>query len=124
MKNFNISLADIFNALNEEDILRIVAAFYVGENYDIIPDNDDSALDEFYDYVYNCDPNLLINIQNTLANVDRAYDEDEPDYDEEDWEEDYDCDEEYYDDETEVNEEDVFEKNRRKNEEALGVMLP
>ena len=140
MKELYIPIADIYVTLNEKDILKLVATYYSEITYGVSPSEEDFCLEEFEDYVDTGSGNLLINIQNTLANIDRSYDEneedwypDEEEYDnDEDWDED-DYDEDYYeiydeeDDEDydDCNEEDsILEINRRKNEEALGIILP
>lgn len=135
-----IDLKDLACGLTEkDDILKVVGALYVYDYYGIDIEDFSPELEELDDIIYNDSDDLLLNIENTMANIDREYGEDESeedydDYDEEDLE-DYneeneeDYDEEYEEDsywgdefkETNINKDtyELLEKNRQKNEEYL-----
>lgn len=122
----NIDLKEIAVGLSEDkdSFLKVIAAIYKTDMYGGNLEEDCCDLEEYEEYVSDDNQDMLINIQNTLANVDRDYEnEDEEDWDEEDWE-DEDWDEEDVEDgDTEVDEytRNLIEENRRKNEQALGM---
>lgn len=122
----NIDLKEIAVGLSEDkdSFLKVIAAIYKTDMYGGNLEEDCCDLEEYEEYVSDDNQDMLINIQNTLANVDRDYEnEDEEDWDEEDWE-DEDWDEEDTEDgDTEVDEytRNLIEENRRKNEQALGM---
>lgn len=117
----NIDLKEIAVGLSEDkdSFLKVIAAIYKTDMYGGNLEEDCCDLEEYEEYVSDNNQDMLINIQNTLANVDRDYEnEDEEDWDEEDWE-----DEDTEDGDTEVDEytRNLIEENRRKNEQALGM---
>lgn len=122
----NIDLKEIAVGLSEDkdSFLKVIAAIYKTDMYGGNLEEDCCDLEEYEEYVSDDNQDMLINIQNTLANVDRDYEnEDEEDWDEEDWdEEDWD-EEDTEDGDTEVDEytRNLIEENRRKNEQALGM---
>ena len=112
----NIDLKEIAVGLSEDkdSFLKVIAAIYKTDMYGGNLEEDCCDLEEYEEYVSDDNQDMLINIQNTLANVDRDYEnEDEEDWDEEDTE----------DGDTEVDEytRNLIEENRRKNEQALGM---
>ena len=121
-----VDLKEIANSLleNKDELLKVIAAVYAEDYYgQSIEQESDENLSEFEDCVENDNEDFLINIQNTLANVDNMFDED--------------CEEQYEDDYQDQYEEDDFEEepdsfvddntlrlmeeNRKKNEAALGL---
>lgn len=117
----NIDLKEIAVGLSEDkdSFLKVIAAIYKTDMYGGNLEEDCCDLEEYEEYVSDDNQDMLINIQNTLANVDRGYEnEDEEDWDEEDWDE-----EDAEDGDTEVDEytRNLIEENRRKNEQALGM---
>lgn len=117
----NIDLKEIAVGLSEDkdSFLKVIAAIYKTDMYGGNLEEDCCDLEEYEEYVSDDNQDMLINIQNTLANVDRDYEnEDEEDLDEEDWDE-----EDTEDGDTEVDEytRNLIEENRRKNEQALGM---
>lgn len=132
----DVSLLRVLEGLSEYDILKVMAGLYIQNEYDVDFEDDDD-LDIIEEYV-ETDNDLLINIQNTFANIDRDYsdeDNDEDDYNEEsnddcdDYEnDDYDEEDNYDDYWNSYNEDEVdddtqrlIEENRKKNEIALGL---
>lgn len=117
----NIDLKEIAFGLSEDkdSFLKVIAAIYKTDMYGGNLEEDCCDLEEYEEYVSDDNQDMLINIQNTLANVDRDYENgDEEDWDEEDWDE-----EDAEDGDTEVDEytRNLIEENRRKNEQALGM---
>lgn len=128
----DVSLLRVLEGLSEYDILKVMAGLYLQNEYGV--DFEDDDLETTEEYV-ETDNDLLINIQNTFANIDRDYsdeDNDEDDYEDEDYEnDDYDdYDEEdnnddywnsYDEDEVDDDTQRLIEENRKKNEIALGL---
>ena len=128
----DVSLLKVLEGLSEYDILKVMAGLYLQNEYGV--DFEDDDLETTEEYV-ETDNDLLINIQNTFANIDRDYsdeDNDEDDYEDEDYEnDDYDdYDEEdndddywnsYDEDEVDDDTQRLIEENRKKNEIALGL---
>lgn len=129
----DVSLLKVLEGLSEYDILKVMAGLYLQNEYGVdFEDNDDLETTEEY---VETDNDLLINIQNTFANIDRDYndeDNDEDDYEDDDYEnDDYDdYDEEdndddywnsYDEDEVDDDTQRLIEENRKKNEIALGL---
>lgn len=117
----NIDLKEIAFGLSEDkdSFLKVIAAIYKTDMYGGNLEEDCCDLEEYEEYVSDDNQDMLINIQNTLANVDRDYENgDEEEWDEEDWDE-----EDTEDGDTEVDEytRNLIEENRRKNEQALGM---
>ena len=123
----DVSLLRVLEGLSEYDILKVMAGLYLQNEYGV--DFEDDDLETTEEYV-ETDNDLLINIQNTFANIDRDYsdedndeddyeDDDYDDYDEEDNDDDYwnSYDEDEVDDDTQR----LIEENRKKNEIALGL---
>lgn len=117
-----VDLKEIANSLfeNKDELLKVIAAVYAEDYYgQSIEQESDENLSEFEDCVENDNEDFLVNIQNTLANVDNMFDEDYEDdcqdqYEEDDFEEEPDS---FVDDNTLR----LMEENRRKNEAALGL---
>lgn len=124
MKEIAIYLKDIWKGLDEDDIIAIAAAEYITNEYVVEVDDDD--LDDIKSYIDDdYSHNFLTRIENTFANIDREYCEEE---DEEDdyWDTDESCDDDYEDDEYDEDEVDnetmrLIEQNRKKNEQVLGL---
>ena len=128
----DVSLLRVLEGLSEYDILKVMAGLYLQNEYGV--DFEDDDLETTEEYV-ETDNDLLINIQNTFANIDRDYsdeDNDEDDYEDEDYENDNydDYDEEdndddywnsYDEDEVDDDTQRLIEENRKKNEIALGL---
>ena len=128
----DVSLLKVLEGLSEYDILKVMAGLYLQNEYGV--DFEDDDLETTEEYV-ETDNDLLINIQNTFANIDRDYsdeDNDEDDYEDEDYENDNydDYDEEdndddywnsYDEDEVDDDTQRLIEENRKKNEIALGL---
>ncbi len=110
-----IPLLTISSNLEREDLLKLVAVAYALENYCEIDEHDEDMCD--FDGLIDSNDDLLIAIQNTLANVDRAFSDEEDyydeDYDDEDYDEDYD--DEDYDEENCSCDECVAISNRDKS---------
>lgn len=127
MKEVYVDLKEIASGMEREDLLKMIAAFYLDSEYGVDTCDCENELDDMTQYIDNSD-NFLNSIENTLANIDREYDED--DYDcEDDYDED-DCDDDCEDDCEECTEDTSYidydtqcliEANRRKNEQALGL---
>ena len=123
MREIAIYLKEIWKGLDEDDIIAIAAAEYITNEYDIEVDDDD--LDDVKSYIDNDrSHNFLTRIENTFANIDREYCEE----DEEDsyWDTDESYDDDYEDDEYDEDEVDnetmrLIEQNRKKNEQVLGL---
>lgn len=125
----DVSLLRVLEGLSEYDILKVMAGLYLQNEYGV--DFEDDDLETTEEYV-ETDNDLLINIQNTFANIDRDYndeDNDEDDYEDDDYEND-DYDEEdnnddywnsYDEDEIDNDTQRLIEENRKKNEIALGL---
>lgn len=125
----DVSLLRVLEGLSEYDILKVMAGLYLQNEYGV--DFEDDDLETTEEYV-ETDNDLLINIQNTFANIDRDYsdeDNDEDDYEDDDYEND-DYDEEdnnddywnsYNEDEVDDDTQRLIEENRKKNEIALGL---
>lgn len=124
MREIAIYLKEMWKGLDEDDIIAIAAAEYITNEYDIEVDDDD--LDDVKSYIDNDrSHNFLTRIENTFANIDREYCEEE---DEEDsyWNTDESYDDDYEDDEYDEDEVDnetmrLIEQNRKKNEQVLGL---
>ena len=124
MKEIAIYLKDIWKGLDEDDIIAIAAAEYITNEYVVEVDDDD--LDDIKSYIDDdYSHNFLTRIENTFANIDREYCEEE---DEEDsyWDTDESYDDDYEDDEYDEDEVDnetmrLIEQNRKKNEQVLGL---
>lgn len=124
MREIAIYLKEMWKGLDEDDIIAIAAAEYITNEYDIEVDDDD--LDDVKSYIDNDrSHNFLTRIENTFANIDREYCEEE---DEEDsyWDTDESYDDDYEDDEYDEDEVDnetmrLIEQNRKKNEQVLGL---
>ena len=122
----NIDLKEIAVGLSEDkdSFLKVIAAIYKTDMYGGNLEEDCCDLEEYEEYVADDNQDMLINIQNTLANVDREQENgDEYEYD--DWYEDEEEEEEeeVEDGDIEVDEytRNLIEENRRKNEQALGM---
>ena len=109
MVDVYVALKQFATGLDKEDLLKVIAAWYAE-----------------YEYGVEVEEDVLLSIENTLANIDRQFGEEEDyeddDYDE-DYDEDYDDDDDYDDENDDIDAETahLMEINRRKNEEALGL---
>ena len=127
MVDVYVALKQFATGLDKEDLLKVIAAWYAEYEYGVEVEEDDLA--DVIDYI-DINEDILLSIENTLANLDRQFGEEE-DYEDDDYDEDYDedyDDDDDYDDEYDDENDDIdaetahlMEINRRKNEEALGL---
>ena len=123
MVDIYVALKQFATGLDKEDLLKVIAAWYAEYEYGVEVEEDDLA--DVIDYI-DINEDILLSIENTLANIDRQFSEEEDyeddDYDE-DYDEDYDDDDDYDDENDDIDAETahLMEINRRKNEEALGL---
>ena len=123
MVDVYVALKQFATGLDKEDLLKVIAAWYAEYEYGVEVEEDDLA--DVLDYI-DINEDILLSIENTLANIDRQFGEEEDyeddDYDE-DYDEDYDDDDDYDDENDDIDAETahLMEINRRKNEEALGL---
>lgn len=123
MVDVYVALKQFATGLDKEDLLKVIAAWYAEYEYGVEVEEDD--LTDVIDYI-DINEDILLSIENTLANIDRQFGEEEDyeddDYDE-DYDEDYDDDDDYDDENDDIDAETahLMEINRRKNEEALGL---
>lgn len=123
MVDVYVALKQLATGLDKEDLLKVIAAWYAEYEYGVEVEEDDLA--DVIDYI-DMNEDILLSIENTLANLDRQFGEEEDyeddDYDE-DYDEDYDDDDDYDDENDDIDAETahLMEINRRKNEEALGL---
>lgn len=123
MVDVYVALKQLATGLDKEDLLKVIAAWYAEYEYGVEAEEDDLA--DVIDYI-DINEDILLSIENTLANLDRQFGEEEDyeddDYDE-DYDEDYDDDDDYDDENDNIDAETahLMEINRRKNEEALGL---
>lgn len=123
MVDVYVALKQFATGLDKEDLLKVIAAWYAEYEYGVEVEEDDLA--DVIDYI-DINEDILLSIENTLANIDRQFGEEEDyeddDYDE-DYAEDYDDDDDYDDENDDIDAETahLMEINRRKNEEALGL---
>ena len=118
MVDVYVALKQLATGLNKEDLLKVIAAWYAEYEYGVEVEEDDLA--DVIDYI-DINEDILLSIENTLANLDRQFGEEE-DYDDDDYDDDYD--DEYDDDDDygiDAETAHLMEINRRKNEEALGL---
>lgn len=123
MVDVYVALKQFATGLDKEDLLKVIAAWYAEYEYGVEVEEDDLA--DVIDYI-DINEDILLSIENTLANLDRQFGEEEDyeDYDyDEDYDEDYDDDDDYDDENDDIDAETahLMEINRRKNEEALGL---
>ena len=124
MVNVYVALKQIATGLDGEDLLKVIAAWYAEYVYGVEVEEDDLA--DVIDYI-DINEDILLSIENTLANIDRQFGEEE-NYENDDYDEDYneDCDDEDDYDNNDINIDAetarLMEINRRKNEEALRLM--
>lgn len=123
MVDVYVALKQFATGFDKEDLLKVIAAWYAEYEYGVEVEEDDLA--DVIDYI-DINEDILLSIENTLANLDRQFGEEEDyeddDYDE-DYDEDYDDDDDYDDENDDIDAETahLMEINRRKNEEALGL---
>ena len=123
MVDVYVALKQFATGLDKEELLKVIAAWYAEYEYGVEVEEDDLA--DVIDYI-DINEDILLSIENTLANIDRQFGEEEDyeddDYDE-DYDEDYDDDDDYDDENDDIDAETahLMEINRRKNEEALGL---
>lgn len=125
MVDVYVALKQLTTGLDKEDLVKVIAAWYAEYEYGVEAEEDDLA--DVIDYV-DMNEDILLSIENTLANIDRQFGE-KDDYEDDDYDDDYD-DEDYEDDDDYEDEDEndvdaetarLMEINRRKNEEALGL---
>ena len=121
MVDVYVDLKQIATGLDKDDLIKVIAAWYAEHAYGVEAEEDDLA--DVENYIAE-DDDVLLSIENTLANLDRQFDEE--DYEDDDYDDEYDDDE--YDDDYDDENDDIdaetahlMEINRRKNEEALGL---
>ena len=123
MVDVYVDLKQIATGLDKDDLIKVIAAWYAEQAYGVEAEEDDLA--DVENYITE-DDDVLLSIENTLANLDRQFGEEE-DYEDDDYDEDYDedyDDDDHYDDENDDIDAEtahLMEINRRKNEEALGL---
>lgn len=126
MVDVYVALKQLATGLDKEDLLKVIAAWYAEYEYGVEVEEDDLA--DVIDYI-DINEDILLSIENTLANLDRQFGEEE-DYEDDDYDEDYDEDYDDDDDDDDYDDENddidaetahLMEINRRKNEEALGL---
>ena len=126
MVDVYVDLKQIATGLDKDDLIKVIAAWYAEHVYGEEAEEDD--LSDVANYIAEED-DVLLSIENTLANLDRQFGEEE-DYDDDDYDDDYDdeydddYDDEYDDDDDygiDAETAHLMEINRRKNEEALGL---
>lgn len=122
MVDVYVDLKQIATGLDKDDLIKVIAAWYAEHAYGIEAEEDDLA--DVENYIAE-DDDVLLSIENTLANLDRQFDEE--DYEDDDYDDEYD-DDDYDDDDYDDENDDIdaetahlMEINRRKNEEALGL---
>lgn len=126
MVDVYVDLKQIATGLDKDDLIKVIAAWYAEHAYGIEAEEDDLA--DVENYIAE-DDDVLLSIENTLANLDRQFDEE--DYEDDDYDDEYDddnYDDDDYDDDNYDENDDIdaetahlMEINRRKNEEALGL---
>lgn len=122
MVDVYVDLKQIATGLDKDDLIKVIAAWYAEHAYGVEAEEDDLA--DVENYIAE-DDDVLLSIENTLANLDRQFDEE--DYEDDDYDDEYDddnYDDDYYDDENDDIDAEtahLMEINRRKNEEALGL---
>ena len=118
MVDVYVDLKQIATGLDKDDLTKVLAAWYAEHVYGEEAEEDD--LSDVANYIAEED-DVLLSIENTLANLDRQFGEEE-DYDDDDYDDEYD--DEYDDDDDygiDAETAHLMEINRRKNEEALGL---
>lgn len=122
MVDVYVDLKQITTGLDKDDLIKVIAAWYAEQVYGVEAEEDDLA--DVENYIAE-DDDVLLSIENTLANLDRQFDEE--DYEDDDYDDEYD-DDNYDDDDYDDENDDIdaetahlMEINRRKNEEALGL---
>ena len=118
MVDVYVDLKQIATGLDKDDLIKVIAAWYAEQVYGVEAEEDDLA--DVANYIAKED-DILLSIENTLANLDRQFGEEEDyddDYDDDDYDDEYDDDDDYGIDAETAH---LMEINRRKNEEALGL---
>lgn len=122
MVDLYVDLKQIATGLDKDDLIKVIAAWYAEQVLAVEVEEDDLA--DIANYIAE-DDDVLLSIENTLANLDRQFDEE--DYEDDDYDDEYD-DDNYDDDDYDDENDDIdtetahlMEINRRKNEEALGL---
>lgn len=124
MVDVYVDLKQLATGLDKDDLVKVIAAWYAEYEYGVEAEEDDLA--DVIDYV-DTNEDVLLSIENTLANLDRQFNEEEDyeddnyddDYEDDDYDDDYEDDD--YDDDIDAETARLMEKNRRRNEEALGL---
>lgn len=109
MVDVYVDLKQIATGLDKDDLIKVIAAWYAEQVLAVEVEEDDLA--DIANYIAE-DDDVLLSIENTLANLDRQFGEEE-DYDDDDYDDDY--------DDIDAETAHLMEINRRKNEEALGL---
>lgn len=122
MVDVYVDLKQIATVLDRDDLIKVIAAWYAEHVYGVEAEEDNLA--DVANYIAE-DDDILLSIENTLANLDRQFDEE--DYEDDDYDDEYD-DDNYDDDDYDDENDDIdaetahlMEINRKKNEEALGL---
>ncbi len=123
MLELQVNLSGVLEGLEDNELIKLVAASYADNEYCVSLSEDLSEIDQFIDNDWSHD--LLTRIQNTFANIDREYEEedeywdnDSDDYEDDDYEDNYENDYESNVDDATMR---LIEENRRRNEQALGL---
>lgn len=127
MVDLYVDLKQIATGLDKDDLIKVIAAWYAEYECGVEVEEDDLA--DVIDYI-DINEDILLSIENTLANLDRQFGEEE-DYEDDEYDDEYD-DDDYDDDDDDDDYDDenddidaetahLMEINRRKNEEALGL---
>ena len=116
MVDVYVDLKQIATVLDKDDLIKVIAAWYAEHVYGVEAEEDDLA--DVANYIAE-DDDVLLSIENTLANLDRQFDEE--DYEDNDYDDEYDDDEYDENDDIDAETAHLIEINRRKNEEALGL---
>ena len=117
MVDVYVDLKQIATGLDKDDLIKVIAAWYAEQVLAVEVEEDDLA--DIANYIAE-DDDVLLSIENTLANLDRQFGEEE-DYEDDEYDDDYDDDYDDENDDIDAETAHLMEINRRKNEEALGL---
>ena len=115
MVDVYVDLKQIATGLDKNDLIKVIAAWYAEHVLGVEAEEDD--LSDVADYITE-DGDVLLSIENTIANLDRQFGEEE-DYEDDDYDENYDN--EDYDDDEEDDTQRLTEANRRQHEANVGL---
>ena len=74
MVDVYVALKQFATGLYKEDLLKVIAAWYAEYEYGVEVEEDDLA--DVIDYI-DINEDILLSIENTLANIDRQFGEEE-----------------------------------------------